>query len=116
MDIYLSEHITTLYLIIFTHIDINKCIKVDCLSYVSSATLYLLLVSVSSVLANFYPRSFPVKLCKFFNNFFIIARGAACHLNLYNENKNKQTKKKNKQTKTHPHEYMCLVPTTHDYM
>lgn len=90
MDIYLSEHITTLYLIIFTHININKCIKVDCLIYVSSATLYLLLVSVGLALANLYLRSFPVKL---FNKFFIIARGAACHLNLYNEKKNpKQTK------------------------
>lgn len=98
MDIYLSEHITTLYLIIFTHININKCIKVDCLIFVSSATLYLLLVSVGSALANLYLRSFPVKLCKFFNKFFIIARGAACHLNLYNEKKtpNKQNKKNHK--------------------
>lgn len=112
MDIYLSEHITTLYLIIFTHININKCIKFDCLSYVSSATLYLLLVSVGLVLANLYPRSFPVKLCKFFNKYFIIARGAACHINLYNEKKIKQTNKQ----KNHLHEYMCLVFTTHDYM
>lgn len=85
MEIYFSENIATLYVIIFTHIYINKCIKVDCLSFVSSATLYLLLVSVGLMLANLYPRLFPVKL--FFNKFLIIARGAACHLNINNTKK-----------------------------
>lgn len=42
-------------------------------------------IYLSEDIARFNAWLFPVKLCKFLNNFMIIARDAACHLNLYNK-------------------------------